>query len=721
MRFLLAFVLSFISLFAVAQVAPPMILGGPQGINVTRALVTNWLSIPTYTDTLNSNPGGAPWPGRGYIIQVVKTRDTSLWQYTGQRWSRIAGVSQETFTKLLTGGDVTQLGFSRQYTVSPSTYYINGVFYTLNNLTTVTSASKTANANGRIDVITLATSGVEIVQGTETPVPLRPSVGVNRIELAAIYYRPFDTVPRDAGNGITSVYRILGRDSLYFTSRDTVFSIKDSIGISRNDTAAMLNNYKFTAANGLTKDSTVFRLGGSLNQNTNINLNTRRLTIIGGVDTTRFFSNGRVSIGGTPDSLSMLRVNGDTRITGNTTYNGNLLPLSSSGSQMVAGFTRGASTNDPARLQTYTNQGASPTQYFNFDYFKTDLVRNDIVFDSVVFAYNLYNFALNGIATSQRRGGNTFNSLLINPIVRIGAANTQKSYFRGVSFSPTIDSANNVNFVPFSNTVGSNMLNTTSGNTRIGYPLGILTSQNTTAYDTTFKLDVNGEGRFVGTLRLDGSGFASRAAFIKNNKELSFEYNSLGLSGFYIKQSSSNVFQIGNGNFGYNIINIPDAPSSKIGVGIGVNMTSVDTSAILQINSTSKGFLQPRMTNAQRDSIAVYPAAGLQVFSTTDSANYVYRGTGGGWQKIANEISGSNTLNFGSTSHGTSSDITFTVTGAAEGDVVALGIPNSAIVANGSFIAWVSAVNTITVRFNNYASSGSSDPGSGLFKVKVFK
>jgi hypothetical protein len=149
--------------------------------------------------------------------------------------------------------------------------------------------------------------------------------------------------------------------------------------------------------------------------------------------------------------------------------------------------------------------------------------------------------------------------------------------------------------------------------------------------------------------------------------------------------------------------------------------TNQDTTALFEIASTNAGFLQPRMTNVQRDSISSIPTQGLQIFSTTDSANYVYRGTGGGWQKIANEISGSYTLDFPSTGHGNSADLTFTVTGASEGDVVALGIPNASIVANASYIAWVSATNTVKVRFNNYAGSGSSDPASGTFKIKVLK
>jgi hypothetical protein len=152
----------------------------------------------------------------------------------------------------------------------------------------------------------------------------------------------------------------------------------------------------------------------------------------------------------------------------------------------------------------------------------------------------------------------------------------------------------------------------------------------------------------------------------------------------------------------------------------GVDNPKINNSVQFGINSTTRGFLQPKMTNTERDAIPS-PAQGLQLFSTTDSANYVYRGTGGGWQKIANEISGSATLDFPNTGHGNSADLTFTVTGASEGDVVALGIPNASIVANASFTAWVSATDTVTVRFNNYASSGNSDPASGTFKIKVLK
>jgi len=78
------------------------------------------------------------------------------------------------------------------------------------------------------------------------------------------------------------------------------------------------------------------------------------------------------------------------------------------------------------------------------------------------------------------------------------------------------------------------------------------------------------------------------------------------------------------------------------------------------------------------------------------------------------------TLDFTSTAAGTSTDLTITVGGASDGDVVNLGVPNGSVNANSCFTAWVSATDTVTVRFNNY-SSGAIDPSSGSFKVSVIK
>jgi hypothetical protein len=67
-------------------------------------------------------------------------------------------------------------------------------------------------------------------------------------------------------------------------------------------------------------------------------------------------------------------------------------------------------------------------------------------------------------------------------------------------------------------------------------------------------------------------------------------------------------------------------------VKVGNNPTTINGSAVLEMESTTKGMLLPRMTTAERTAIAT-PAAGLQVYDTTENANYFFDGTA--WQKTA--------------------------------------------------------------------------------------
>ena len=53
---------------------------------------------------------------------------------------------------------------------------------------------------------------------------------------------------------------------------------------------------------------------------------------------------------------------------------------------------------------------------------------------------------------------------------------------------------------------------------------------------------------------------------------------------------------------------------------------SLDASAVLQANSTTKGFLPPRMTTTQKNAIAS-PLAGLQVYDTTTNKLCCYNGS----------------------------------------------------------------------------------------------
>ncbi|MEN9282267.1 MAG: hypothetical protein RL594_1202 [Bacteroidota bacterium] len=87
------------------------------------------------------------------------------------------------------------------------------------------------------------------------------------------------------------------------------------------------------------------------------------------------------------------------------------------------------------------------------------------------------------------------------------------------------------------------------------------------------------------------------------------------------------------------------------------------------------------------------------------------------WKQL---ISASATLDFPITATRTSSDLTITVTGVTSGDMVALGVPNTAVLANSCYTAWVSADDVVTVRFNNF-DNAEKNPVSGTFKVTVIK
>jgi hypothetical protein len=63
-------------------------------------------------------------------------------------------------------------------------------------------------------------------------------------------------------------------------------------------------------------------------------------------------------------------------------------------------------------------------------------------------------------------------------------------------------------------------------------------------------------------------------------------------------------------------------------VGISTDNSEPNNSAMLDVKSSSKGFLPPRMTQAERNAIAS-PATGLMIFQTDNTSGYYcYNGTG---------------------------------------------------------------------------------------------
>ena len=162
---------------------------------------------------------------------------------------------------------------------------------------------------------------------------------------------------------------------------------------------------------------------------------------------------------------------------------------------------------------------------------------------------------------------------------------------------------------------------------------------------------------------------------------------------------------------------------------------NLGTSDFLRASSSGKVAIGP--SNPASDAFLVLTAGATTVaplkfvsgtnMTTPSNGTVEFDGTnwfvtsGGTRHTLAKTLTATAALNFPSTAPQDISDLTITVTGAATGDVVALGVPSgSVLIGGGVYTAWVSAANTVTVRFNN-TDDATGDPASGTFRVSVFK
>lgn len=140
-----------------------------------------------------------------------------------------------------------------------------------------------------------------------------------------------------------------------------------------------------------------------------------------------------------------------------------------------------------------------------------------------------------------------------------------------------------------------------------------------TSTDAGFRLDVNGTARVQSTLIVSGqTGSGGVNSIISSNNDLSIA------CGFYFRFRATN-----DGNtiiFGSDWDGTQTFLYSNRRMVFGA--ASINSSAILQADSTTRGFLPPRMTSAQRTAIAT-PATGLMVYQTDGTEGlYIYKSTG---------------------------------------------------------------------------------------------
>lgn len=157
-----------------------------------------------------------------------------------------------------------------------------------------------------------------------------------------------------------------------------------------------------------------------------------------------------------------------------------------------------------------------------------------------------------------------------------------------------------------------------------------------TTTDAGYKLDVNGTARVQSNLTV---GNATSGVRYDINFNVSFPGG--GTRGGIVWSSGASIlnrrkYNGGNdntlsflvGNSTVELLTIQEHNGTVNTQNVGINNTNPDVSAILDVVSTTKGFLPPRMTNAQRAAIAS-PAVGLIVYCTDSTEGlYVYKSTG---------------------------------------------------------------------------------------------
>jgi len=163
----------------------------------------------------------------------------------------------------------------------------------------------------------------------------------------------------------------------------------------------------------------------------------------------------------------------------------------------------------------------------------------------------------------------------------------------------------------------------------------------------------------------------------------------------------------------------------KITIGLnaqtGIGTTTPHASAKLDVTSSDKGFLPPRMTSAQRTAISS-PAAGLMVYQTDGTSGlYYYNGTA--WIYIINSTTNVVSVVNGGTGTSTSTGTGSVVLNTSPTLITpALGTPSSATLTNASGLPIASGVSGLgtgvasflaTPTSSNLASAISDETGSG--------
>jgi hypothetical protein len=157
------------------------------------------------------------------------------------------------------------------------------------------------------------------------------------------------------------------------------------------------------------------------------------------------------------------------------------------------------------------------------------------------------------------------------------------------------------------------------------------------------------------------------------------------------------------------------------------------TAGGVQLGSTSNDAVS-LFTNNGAAQVTLFPSGNFSIGNTTDAAplavgsgaqfqvSVAGAATIGGGTAITRHLSVSAALAFPQFAPGTCNTLTVNVPGAADGDTVALGIPNTIAGVDGlSWFGWVSAGDTVSVRLCNVTNQVVAATQAGNVRLDVWQ
>ena len=162
-----------------------------------------------------------------------------------------------------------------------------------------------------------------------------------------------------------------------------------------------------------------------------------------------------------------------------------------------------------------------------------------------------------------------------------------------------------------------------------------------TTTDAGYQFDVNGNTRVTGKIDISANDSFGLNIVRPGTSAIAAQiYNNGGANGWMlygVESSAGGVIFSGTEAYAsvigsYNNYSLQMVTNNTVrmtvtgGGSVGIGVASPSASAVLQVDSTTKGMLPPRMTTTQRDAITS-PATGLIVYDTTVNKISVYNGT----------------------------------------------------------------------------------------------